>query len=682
MSFLFPSALWVLFASFIPLIIHLVSRRTAKKVDFPSIQHIKALEGESIKKLRIIQWLLILVRTLIIICLVLMCSGPIILNNSNWVSSKKESTSIIFIDNSASLGVNKSGTSFFDSNISLVTKILNAFDGVTNLKVYQTNPPKLIYNDYIEEGVKVDPKDFKIKHSMGRDNLWSFIDSVLQDIDTEFPNKECFILSDIPVSPPSNLPEKYKDWQFYFSENESSTDNISIKEVSSINQIKLPNRLLKLNSKIENTSNLEKRNIPIELYLNDDRIGQINSHFKPKRMKDLLFQAYPGKSGVIKGRMQISKDEFIYDNIKTFELNIPKQISCKVITTNINDSFLIKSALESISGESRFLDIELKEMLTIDMMFLDQTDILILLDPSYLSPKAIQMLKAFLQRGGSIIWFSGNNYSLLEEMAISNLNLPIFQEMISAGGESFFSVEIVDRENPIFQELNLRDPDLSLPKIYKYNQLKLKKFQKSILSLNNSDPFLLEIQSNDGQILFLSSPLDLSWNNFGLKGLLIPLIHRALILSATDEFNTTPVEIDEIKFIKVPSELINQKWKLITPSKNEIMIIPNYNYERLEISNTSELGSYSLYVDDKFFTAFSTSLSEYESPNIRADLDQVIKQFKSNNAVTLSNEKDISDVIKSQRHGRSLWKLFLIIAIMLFLFESFISRPIKEQIKH
>jgi len=674
--------LWVLFASCIPLIIHLVSKRTANIVEFPSIQHIKALEGESIKKLRIKQWLLILIRTLIIICLVLMCSGPIILNNSNWVSSKKESTSVIFIDNSASLGVNKSGKSFFDSNILLVPKILNAFDGVTNLKVYQTNPPKLIYDDFIDEGIMVDPQYFKIKQSMGSDNLWSFIDSVLQDIDNEFPNKECFILSDIPVSPPSNFPEKYKDWQFYFSENESSTDNISIKEVSSINQIKLPNHLLKLNSKIENTSNLEKRNIPIELYLNDDRIGQIISHFKPKRIKDFLFQAYPGKSGVIKGRIQISKDDFIYDNTKTFELSIPKQISCKVITTNINDSFLIKSALESISGESRFLDIELKEMLTIDMIFLDQTDILILLDPSYLSPKAIQTLKDFLQRGGSIIWFSGNNYNLLEEMAISNLNLPIFQEMISIGEESFFSVEIIDRENPIFQELNLRDPDLSLPKVYKYNQLKLKKFQKSILSLNNNDPFLLEIQSNNGQIIFLSSPLDLNWNNFGLKGLLIPLIHRALILSATDEFNTTPVEIDEIKLINIPSELINQKWKLITPSKNEIMIVPNYNNERLEIANTGELGSYSLYVDDKFFTAFSTSLSEYESPNIRADLGQVIKQFKSSNAVTLSNEKNISEVIKSQRHGRSLWKLFLIIAIMLFLFESFISRPIKEQIKY
>ncbi|MDP6878259.1 MAG: BatA domain-containing protein, partial [Candidatus Marinimicrobia bacterium] len=91
MSFLFPSVLWGLLASLIPLIIHLVSQRAATTIDFPSIQHIKALEGESIKKLRIIQWLLILIRTLIIICLVLMCSGPIMLNNSIWISSAKES---------------------------------------------------------------------------------------------------------------------------------------------------------------------------------------------------------------------------------------------------------------------------------------------------------------------------------------------------------------------------------------------------------------------------------------------------------------------------------------------------------------------------------------------------------------------------------------------------------------
>jgi len=682
MSFLFPSVLWGLLASLIPLIIHLVSQRAVTTIDFPSIQHIKALEGESIKKLRIIQWLLILLRALIIICLVLMCSGPIMLNNSIWVSSTKESVAVIIIDNSASLGVNKNGKSFFEKNISALPDIISGFEGVTNLQVYQTNPPKLIFNDYVEQGTGVNLESWKINQSMGNDNIWSFIDSVLQNIDTQLPNKECYILSDIPINPPSGFSNNYKKWQFYFYENEKSFDNISIKEISSTNQIKIPNHLLSLNSKIENTGNIEKRNVPIELYLNDERIGQIISHFKPARIKDFQFQAYPGKSGVIKGRIEIGKDDFAYDNFKTFELSIPEQISCKIISPNINNSFLIKSALESIRGETSFIDIDLKEMPIIDMLYLDQTDILILLDPSFLSLKAIQSLKEFLQKDGTIIWFSGSNYSSLEEIAISNLNLPMFQEMISIDGESFFSVEIIDRENPIFEKLNLRNPNISLPKVFKYNQVKIGKLQKSILSLNNNDPFLVEIQSNNGQILFLSSPLDLNWNNFGLKGLLIPLIHRALILSATDEFNTKPVLVDEIKFVKVPGELINKKWKLITPSQNEIMIIPNYKNERLEIKNTSDLGSYNLYVDNEFYTAFSTSLSEFEYPNIRADLNEVIMQFKSNNAMILRDENNIIESIKSQRHGTSLWKFFLLIAIILFLTESYISRPVREQSKH
>ena len=66
--------------------------------------------------------------------------------------------------------------------------------------------------------------------------------------------------------------------------------------------------------------------------------------------------------------------------------------------------------------------------------------------------------------------------------------------------------------------------------------------------------------------------MDLEWNNLGLKGLIIPLLHRSIILSAIDEFNTTSIEIGMVKEIKVPSQLINQKWKLITPKKNEIFI--------------------------------------------------------------------------------------------------------------
>jgi len=679
MSFLFPSILWGLFASLIPLIIHLFNQNTTKTVEFSSIQHIKALESDSIRRLKLKQWILVLIRTLIIICLILMCSGPILLNNSKWVPSTKESVAVVVIDNSASLGVEKNGETYLEKNISILPKIFSAFEGVTNLKIYQTNPPKMILNDFLEEGISVDYENLKIQQSMGKDNLWVFVDSILQFVNENTPNKELYILSDMPSNPPSNFINNNNEWQFYFTENDKNLNNISINSVSTVNQMKLPNHLMKLNTKIENSSNTERSNIPIELYLNEDRIGQIVSSFMPNRTKDFLFQVYPGKSGIIKGRIEISKDDFTYDNTKTFEIYIPESISCKVIASDISKSSLIKTALESISGKDRFLDIELKEMPSIDMIYLDQTDVLFLLDPANITPKGIQALKTFLQRGGSIFWISGQNYRNLEGEVIANLNLPIFQNTISVELDSYFSTSIVNRENPILKELNLREPESSLPKIFKYNRVKTKKNHNQILALNNNDPFLIDIQSNSSKILFLASPLDLEWNNLGLKGLIVPLLHRSIILSAIDEFNTASVEVASLKKIKVPSQLINKKWKLITPSKNEILLIPNYEKERLDIISTNELGSYDVYVNDEFYTAFSTNLSEYESPKIRADLNEIITAFQTNNASILLDSQNIAESIKSKRHGKSLWRIFLIIAVSLFLVESWLSRPISKK---
>ena len=680
MSFLFPSVLWSLFASFIPLIIHLINQNTTKTIEFSSIQHIKALENESIRKLKVSQWILVLIRTVIIACLILMCSGPILLNNSKWVPSTKESVAIVVVDNSASLGVKKNGISYLEKNILLMPKIFSAFEGVTDLKIYQTNPPKILFNDFIEEGFSVNSENLNIQQSMGRDNLWFFVDSVVQLVNTNTPNKELYILSDLPVKPPSNFINNYNEWQFYFNKNEKSLNNISINTVSTVNQMKLPNHLLKLNTRIENSSITETRNIPIELYLNEDRIGQIISSFMPNRSKDFMFQAYPGKSGTIKGRIEITEDDFTFDNVKTFEMYIPERISCKVIASDISRSSLIKTALESISGKDRLLDIELREMPSIDMLSLDQTDVLFLLDPAYISAKAVQTLKVFLQKGGSIFWISGQNYSNFNSEILANLNLPIFQKLVSTDSDSYFTTSIANRDNPILQELNLREPKSSLPKVYKYNQVKTGKYQNQIITLNNNDPLLIEIQSNSSQILFLTSPIDLEWNNFGLKGLIVPLLHRSIILSAADEFNTASVEVGFTKKVKVPSKLINKKWKLITPSKKEVLVIPNYKKERLDISSTNELGSYDVFVDDNFFTAFSTHLSEFESPKIRADISEMVNDFDNNNASILSEDLDVVNSIKSQRHGKSLWRIFLIIAISLFLIESILSRPLQKGI--
>ena len=681
MSFLFPNLLWGLLATSIPLIIHLFSLRNNKSIEFSSIMHIRALKSKTIKKLKIRQWILIALRMGIISSLVFMSSGAILINESIWIPSEKESVAVIIIDNSASMSLINDGTSFLDEVKEEIPLIVSSFDGVGNLHVFQTSPPQEIYSGVVEEGVLLKPESWEINQSNGRDKLWTLVDSILVSIDSSLPNRECFILSDFQAAPPKTFMDDFKKWRFFAFSRDALNDNIAIMDISSINKIKMPNNLLKLNAKIENMGNNDRRNIPVELYLNGDRVGQIVSSFKTRASKDFLFQVYPGKSGVIRGRLEIPQDNFRLDDKQTFELNIPEQISAKVISNSESNLFIFKSILQSISGENQFLNIELKIMSEIDRVYLDETDILILHDPKFIKPRAIEALKRFLEEGGTLLWFAGENYKSINDQIMKNLSLPNYLNKIELINNGFLNVNILDRDNPLLEDLNIRNIDSSLPKIFIYNSIKLKNNHNTILEMSNEEPFLINIPYSGSQIYFFTSPLDLSWNDFTIKGLLIPLIHRLLILSAKNELNTDLIEVNKPKIIKLPKELINNKWSINFPSGKEILIIPNYNDEAIIFKETSELGSYEVSYDGNFYTAFSTKLSPYESPKLRSSFNEISSVIGSDNLVWISSEMPKEEIIGSTRYGQLLWRIFLIIAIVLFMVESFISRPNQTSLK-
>ena len=674
--------LWSLFALLIPIVIHLFSLRKNRSIEFSSIQHIKAIKRESIRKIKLLQWIVMILRMGIIGALVMMASGPIIMNQSFWIPSEKESLAVIIVDNSASMSVKKNNKSFLEDSSDQIYKIISSFDGLVNLNVYQTSPPKLLFSGNIDKGMHSNYQEWDFKQSMGKDKIWTFTDSILKTYDSNLPNKECFIISDFPVIPPTNYQNEFVDWRFYFLGKDDLENNIAIKSISTSNKIKLANELIKLNTRIENMGVVERRNVPVEIYLNDERSGQIVSHFQPGKIKDFLFQVYPGKTGVIRGKIELPKDDYLLDNYKTFELNIPEQISCKVIATSQDDLLIIKTLLESISGPDDIFDIELKVKPEIDKIFLDNTDVLILQDPKAFSLESLEKIKRFISNGGSIVWFSGNNYESIDEVVKSKFNLPKYLSLVELEDESYFTVNIVDRENPILQELNFRNSESIFPQIFKFVDVRINNNQKAILSLNNDSPYLIEIPILGSQIYFFTSILDLRWNDFGMKGSLIPMMYRLLMFTVIDEFNTSSSFINEPKVIKVPNKLINNKWIVKMPSGSEIIVVPNYDKEQLVINNTNELGSYEVFANNEFYTAFSTKLSPFESPKIRVDKENLMSVVDSEKSVWINPDDDVVSILKSKRHGRSIWRTFLIIAILLFIAESIISRPKVGAIKN
>ena len=108
MSFLIPQILWALPAASIPLILHLLSRTNTKEVKFSTIFFLKQMEHESIRRLRTNHWLVILLRTLMIVLLLLLLARPVVRGYvQDWLGEDTSTLSVILVDDSFSL----SGTS-------------------------------------------------------------------------------------------------------------------------------------------------------------------------------------------------------------------------------------------------------------------------------------------------------------------------------------------------------------------------------------------------------------------------------------------------------------------------------------------------------------------------------------------------------------------------------------------
>ena len=685
MTFLSPSILWGMLAITIPIIIHLISLRHTRDTEFSTLRFIKSLKHETIRHLRIKQWLLVLLRTITILCLILMFSRPLITGTlTSKLAGDIESRAVIVVDNSASMAVHTDDGTLLDRAKSSLPAILKGLEGRTTVELYQTNPPRKLFSGSQEEGRSIMTKVKGIVQTNMTDNLWTMIDSVLQMVEASEPNRECFIISDFQSAPSFTIDSlnPNSDWKYYCILQPKVENNISISEVSVLSQIKLPNHLVKLNTRVGNGGVTDKRNIPVELYLNDERVGQIVSQFQPSKFKDFMFQVYPGKTGIINGKIVIPADDFPMDNFRNFDLVIPNKIAVKVIGRSMEELFLLDLALSAITGETDLLEIDRDLSDDVERLFLNDIDILLLHNPTNLSNSAIEDLQRFLMNGGGLIWFVGNDLNQTDPVVWpSLLKLPELIKTRHLDGESFFSTSIVDENHSLFTDLNINNMNEELPQVFGYNEVRLQMNHTPLIKLNNGHPLLVESKAFGSSGFVFTSPLNLRWNDLPAKGLLVPLLHRMLILLGTKEFNVQPLLVGQDKIIDIKGENINAEWVLMTPMENEIKLIPDYTNEKLLITQTSELGSYHVFADVDLFSSFSTELSPNELPSIRIEGEKLAERLGVEQARIIQHTQHLGSELKEIRYGRSIWRLLLFIALSCLVIESILGRPSTERLK-
>ncbi|MCW8803913.1 MAG: BatA domain-containing protein, partial [Ignavibacteriaceae bacterium] len=97
MTFLNPAVLFGLLAASIPIIIHLLNLRKLKIIEFSTLQFLKELQKNKIRKIKLKQWLLLALRVLIILCIVTAFARPTLVGVSIGGTTSAAKTTAVFI---------------------------------------------------------------------------------------------------------------------------------------------------------------------------------------------------------------------------------------------------------------------------------------------------------------------------------------------------------------------------------------------------------------------------------------------------------------------------------------------------------------------------------------------------------------------------------------------------------
>ena len=140
MNFISSIYLWLLPLISVPLLIYLFNKNKIRNLEFSSLFFLNKIKNESIKKINIINIILLIIRTLIILFFILMMSRPTY--NSLYQNNKNaEALVILAIDNSVSM------SNSLDGKIKDVIKnTIEPFKESSKIKLITLGKNESIYN--------------------------------------------------------------------------------------------------------------------------------------------------------------------------------------------------------------------------------------------------------------------------------------------------------------------------------------------------------------------------------------------------------------------------------------------------------------------------------------------------------------------------------------------------------
>ena len=638
MSFLASIYLWLLPITLIPIIFHFLKKRNYKNIKFSTTRFLFDMKEDSLKRINLINILLLIIRTLIILFLILMISKPVYNYSSRNISDGSDTMLLILIDDSYS------NYNFINNNLSdIIKQIKKTYKNNASVKIRGFSGQNYLNTTTIKD------MRLPLNKISGLYGSYTFSNELLdfeEDVNL-YLNKDLYIISDLSESiiNETNIID-FTLWNIFVYEHNILNHPLILTDLYINENIISNNKIVSLFINAENITNKKYNDIEISLFSNDIKVSDNIINFNEKELKRLEFQtSFPDK-GIYNCYFKINEYKYY------FNLNVDVENNVALVYSKIDDIKYVKNALSAFN--------DLYENLNVDEFF---------------TSNFLNNNKKF----DTIIKFGTED---LENNIISNILLKS-SNIIVVPTDNLYLDNLINyfkdidgyKSEPIYPKNNMTlskkyKNNILLDKIFinKNTSIDIKKYfvvnpsDNTLLYIDNKHSFLNKYIVNNNRLYLLTVPLDIESSSLPISGSFIPFLNYLVKLN---DFNYYSY-IDD--FIPI-NEIYNEQLIIHEYNNKEFQYSPGYF--KLNNFYLKEPGFHKLYSNNKTIINKSANIIKNELNTDKITIKTLNSYF--NNPIVFQSVDELKTLLDNIISGLHLWKYFLYIVILLIIVEMYIS---------
>ncbi|MEE8577587.1 MAG: BatA domain-containing protein [candidate division Zixibacteria bacterium] len=681
-GFLNTAALFAASAALIPLIIHLFSKRKVRIVEFSSLKHLKAMQRREVRRLKIRQLLLLLVRMLIILSVVLAFARPT--TESGGVGAHASVSAVILLDNSASMNRLAADGNLFDLAKARTEELLATFGSADEVCLIALNSEQAAAQStkFVPPAVALQQLS-QVKARGGSADIGISWENAVELLESASNlNKEIYILSDHQRSslPGEEISVETEVAVYPVSLPVPENDNLGIVSLDFGGQLIRPGHDFDLVATVKNYGSRVVTEGIASLFINNLRVAQTDFQVDGSGEAKVRFTRSLGRTGFHSGYVQIGDDLFDFDNRYYFSVRMPERFNLLIIDSDPSSAFL-ELALIPDQAISRFWSVKKVSPGQLAGIDYNDYDIVVMSGVPDLPAGHFERLKSFVHNGKSlfVIYAAGMDIDVFNERWTEITGLRFDRPAPAQFSQSgFYTLDAIDMQHPIFSVFNFeqsRPPEI---KFYSLPQVTITDDAQTLISFSGNHPALVEYHYGSGRTLTLTGPLDPGYSEMTSHAFFVPLVSRIAEYLASDLSLLEVKHYCQAPIVRhLPPEIATDyQFTLITPDSSRFLLPPEEQHGSLIIRPTplDQPGIYTIELLGHKLDQLAINVDPAECDLASVETEELLKALHVKSDRLIEPSDDIETMLASFRFGRELWPIFLWLAVSLLVAEMFLAR--------